>query len=169
MSTQIHFPNRRRWSCFPAAMVLLLALGLSACGHTKLTHFDGTPFTETGPRLALDNGWVAVDSCATGHHAVMVMEVEAAGFFPIVPRWVHAGALGTMRDFRIDGPWCRQEYDNFYGEDYEEPLGMQKYGRSHGEEHCVYLVRAEYTLAPPVAADSVYLAHLRDALPQPQK
>ena len=75
----------------------------------------------------------------------------------------HGGRL------RVEGPWCRTEYDGFYGEAYDEPAGMQKYGSAHGEERCVYRVRAEYTLEPPVVADSVYLAHVQEALPRSKK
>ena len=115
--------------------------------------------------MALENGWVAIDSCATGHHAVVVLEVEAVSNFPIEPRWIHTDAFGALRNYRVEGPWCRTEYDGFYGEAYDEPAGMQKYGSAHGEERCVYRVRAEYTLEPPVVADSVYLAHVQEALP----
>ena len=73
-----------------------------------------------------------------------------------------------MRDFRIDGPWCRAEYDGFYGEAYNDLPGWRS-ASYYGEERCIYRIRAEYTLAPPVIADSLYLAHIQEALPQLDK
>ena len=72
----------------PALLVLalLVAFGLSACGHARLVHHDEELFIEQGSRMALKNGWVAIDSCATGRHAVVVVDVESINTFPAVPR-----------------------------------------------------------------------------------
>ncbi len=138
-----------------------VVLGLSACGHAQLVHVDGTPFHEQQPRIALDHGWIAVDSCATGHHAVLHLEVEGVRPFPLVPRWINTPRLGTMRDFSIDGPWCRTEYQGFFEEEYDEPPGLWKNDGFGMQQHCVYQIRAEYTLAEAPTADSVLLADLR--------
>ena len=148
-----------------AGMLLLTAFVLSACGHTKLTHYDGTPFVEHGPRLALDDGWVATDSCATGRHAVMMMYIESVDAIPLIPRWIHTHELGALRDFRLEGPWCRTEYEGFY-ETYDERRWAEHYGGAQVKQYCVYRVRAEYTLAASSAPDSVFRAQLRDVIAQ---
>lgn len=39
--------------------------------------FDGRRFILSAPIIGIENGWVAVDSCAVGMHALVELEVEA--------------------------------------------------------------------------------------------
>lgn len=154
-------PSRRK-NPILAGLFLLGLLLLAACGPTALIHVDGEPFLEHEPRIALPNGWIAIDSCATGAHALMVVEVDAVHSLPVVPRWVHSHELGTLRDFRIEGPWCRTDYEMFYADEDDDHPWTRKFSNTHGKEHCVYRLRAEYTMPQPtLTSDSLFIAHLQ--------
>ncbi len=58
-----------------AILYLLVSLALLACASHKMFHFDGRPFVPRGPITGIDNGWVAVDSCALGIHVLVELEV----------------------------------------------------------------------------------------------
>ena len=69
-----------RWS-----LLLLCAAGVSACSQTVLVHSDGRPFHVQEPIQTFDGGWIAVDSCASGYHALLEIETEAEPSFPLMP------------------------------------------------------------------------------------
>lgn len=147
-----------------SGLLLLVMLGCSACSYGKLVHSDGEPFLEQGSRIPLENGWIALDSCSTGTHALVELNLEAISAIPITPKWLNTHALGTLRDFQIDGPWCRTEYSDLDIYDPDVPPSYWKTVQE-GEERCIYRVRAEFTLREPALPHSDYLAHVRTIVP----
>lgn len=121
---------------------MLCMVGVSACSQTVLVHRDGRPFLLQEPIQTFDGGWVAVDSCASGYHALLEIETEAEPSFPLMPLMLSSGRLGVLQDVSVTGPLC---WDT-------EPSWRSYRGSSRPSfnlseaEQCIYLLRAEYTL-----------------------
>ena len=108
----------RRLKGLARSLALLVVFWLSACGPTRLLHLDGEPFVPRLPLVQLDGGWLAVDSCAKGIHALLELEVEAGEQTPVsgMPaaarlRYDAAGLRLAHRPryARVDGPLCWNE------------------------------------------------------------
>ena len=148
------------------ALVVMLAAGLSACDPPRLFHFDGRPFALHGPIEMLSDGWLAVDSCARGRHALLEFEIDTADVKVSENRqrwtlWIGAEQEGWGREVVIDGPVCR-------------PIGPERVSEIHQtwdparslvEERCVYIVRAEFDLHRlPAPGDTVFVSDGRRML-----
>ncbi len=93
------------------ALVVMLAAGLSACGPPKLFHFDGQPFALHRPIQMLSDGWLAVDSCARGRHALLEIEVDTIDVKTLGNRqrfalWIGTEQVGWVHQVVVDGPVC---------------------------------------------------------------
>ena len=146
----------RRLKGLARSLVVLVVFWLSACGPTRLLHLDGEPFVPRLPLVHLDGGWLAVDSCAKGIHALLELEVEAGGQTPVSGmlaaarlRYDAAGLRLAQRPryARVDGPLCWNE-------------GPRRFKEQDVWEtrHCVYLLRAQFVLDRlPAPGDRVHL------------
>ena len=90
---------------------LLVIVSLSACAPT-MYHLDGHPFITLTPITTFEGGWIAVDSCSLGVHALVELEIEApeprlrpASLDELSLRLGSSGAV-RPRDLQIDGPLC---------------------------------------------------------------
>ncbi len=144
----------RRLKGLARSLVVLVVFWLSACGPTRLLHLDGEPFVPRLPLVQLDGGWLAVDSCAKGIHALLELEVEAGEQAPVsgmpVAARLRYDAAGLRlahrpRYARVDGPLCWNE----------GPFQKQDVWETR---HCVYLLRAQFVLDRlPAPGDLVHL------------
>ena len=142
-----------RWS-----LLLLCTAGVSACSQTVLVHSDGRPFHVREPIQTFDGGWIAVDSCASGYHALLEIETEAEPSFPLMPFLLASGLLGVLQDVSVTGPLCWDE-----GASRRPYRGSSRPFFNLSEaERCVYLLRAEYTLTNPPPSNAAW--HLADLL-----
>ena len=148
------------------ALVVMLAAGLSACGPPRLFHFDGRPFALHGPIEMLSDGWLAVDSCARGRHALLEFEIDSIDVDELLNRqqlalWIGAEQEGWGREVVVDGLVCRS-------------IGPERVSEMHQawdpewslvEERCVYIVRAEFDLHRlPASGDTVFVSDGRRIL-----
>jgi hypothetical protein len=148
------------------ALVVMLAAGLSACGPPKLFHFDGRPFALRRPIEMLSDGWLAVDSCARGRHALLEIEIDtidvkAPGSRQQFALWIGTEQVGWVREVVVDGPVCLH-------------IGPERVSRMDEtwdkdrvlvEERCVYVVRAEFDLDRlPAPGDTVFVSDGRRIL-----
>ena len=147
-------------------LAVMLAAGLSACGPPKLFHFDGRPFALHQPIEMLSDGWLAVDSCAGGRHALLQIEIDtidvkAPGNLQQVVLWIGTEQEGWVREVVVDGPVCRHIGP-------ERVSGMHETwdpARFWIEERCVYVVRAEFDLDRlPAPGDTVFVSDGRRIL-----
>lgn len=96
----------RRCAVVPLAIALL-----TSCGPSGMAHLDGHPFAPVR-EIRLRGGWVAVDSCTVGIHAMVELELPASER----PRIDHVLAdIGAAldryrvrhpREVQISGPYC---------------------------------------------------------------
>ena len=148
------------------ALVVMLAAGLSACGPLKLSHFDGRPFALHRPIQMLSDGWLAVDSCARGRHALLEIEVDtidvkARGNRQQFALWIGTEQVGRVREVVVDGPVCR----HIGREGVSEMHQTSDPARFWVAERCVYIVRAEFDLDRlPAPGDTVFVSDGRRIL-----
>lgn len=148
---------------------LVLTLQVVACGSPRLLHLDGTPFLSRLPLAHLDGGWLAVDSCAAGVHALLALDMEVTGrasvremAFPIQLRH-DAGSLPPVRypaQVLVDGPLCEAEKSGYASRMYD-PVGLPRwYMEAQDGPPCVYRVWAQFRLRyMPAAGDSAALRY----------
>jgi len=145
---------------------ILLALCLPACAP-QLQPLDGSALHPIGQLQAIENGWVAFDSCASGIHAQVEMRVEAAvrhvqppDLERIALRWSSSDRWRTGQ-VRVEGPFCNwqgpvraQEHRTVQMDD---RLDIVDYG---ADQRCLYVVRAQFDLDRlPALGDSVTVAY----------
>ncbi|MFQ6114602.1 MAG: hypothetical protein ACE5NG_11050 [bacterium] len=134
----------------------LATISILIAGCTpRLYHFDGRPFIPYVPIMGIENGWVTVDSCALGFHALVELEVEARKRVH-VQTWLKDLAFGfdsarfqKPKHVRIKGPFSRPREFKRSIEDLEYRVGQEVHSPwgPHNEEYKqVYVVRAEFTL-----------------------
>ena len=149
-----------------AALVVILAAGFSACGPPRLFHFDGRPFAVHGQIEMLTDGWLAVDSCTRGRHALLEFEIDtidvrAFGNRQQLALWIGTEQEGWMREVVVDGLVCRP----IGPEPVSEMRQTWDPARSLVEERCVYIVRAEFDLHRlPTPGDTVFVSDGRRIL-----
>ncbi len=148
------------------ALVVMLAAGLSACGPPKLFDFDGQPFALHQPIEMLSDGWLAVDSCARGRHALLEIEVDTIDVKALGNRqpfalWIGTEQVGWVHEVVVDGPVCRHIGPKRGSEMYQ----TSDPARFWVAERCVYIVRAEYDLDRlPAPGDIVFVSDGRRIL-----
>jgi hypothetical protein len=141
-------------SRLPISPAVVAALAVTACGAPTLSHFGGYPFEPVGEFVQLDRGWIAVDSCAGGVHALVELDLEASstGRMPRsaldLALWPRSGRLSLPTHLVLEGPFC------WPGED--QPLALEsrhvsadEAGYRPGQDpECkyFYVVRAEFSL-----------------------
>ncbi len=157
----------RRLKGLARSLALLVVFWLSACGPTRLLHLDGEPFVPRLPLVHLDGGWLAVDSCAKGIHALLELEVEAGEQAPVsgMPaaarlRYDAAGLRLAHRPryARVDGPLCWNEGPRRFQEQGVWTGAFPRHAAGWETRHCVYLLRAQFVLDRlPAPGDLVHL------------
>jgi len=145
---------------------MLLALGLAAC-TPQFQHLDGTALHPIAPPLAIDKGWLVVDSSARGVQALVELQLETEDLdvhpldlerislrFSSSDRW-QSGRV------RVEGPICawsgsgRLQEPRTGSPDHE--VNRVQYG---GEQRCMYIVRAQFDLDRlPTPGDSVVVSY----------
>lgn len=132
----------------------LVSLGVLACAGPALRHLDNRPFLLAEDPIAFPGGWIAVDACAEGTHALVELEIEALGEetqqelgFGIV---VASGLAWGPNAFAVDGPVCRPRVTR--------PQGSELPPDDPHNEYCAYILRGQFELAKlPAAGDTVYI------------
>lgn len=130
--------------------VIFFTLLLTGCGHTQLSHFDNTAFAPLYELTLSESAWLAVDSCETGYHALVEIELDP------LPRRMHtdpalmpsrplpltlvydSGKSAAMSYGRLQGPICTtvSDWSKVYGDGVDpDPVTS-----------CIYLYRAEFKL-----------------------
>jgi hypothetical protein len=150
----------------PKTVFLLLVVALAAC-VPRLVHLDGQPLTPIAPPLSLGNGWLAIDSCELGRHAVVEIQFETSE--PRV-RASDSEAL-TLRigirqgwkvgRVRVEDPVCWERTPNWARDRVRDPWrdGGASF-RSVVEPRCVYVVHAQFDLDRlPTSGDSIAVLH----------
>jgi hypothetical protein len=138
-----------------------LLAGETGCAP-QFRHLDGSPFIPLGPPVQLADGWIVVDSCATGVHALVDLQTEALPsggstmrFERVAFRLVRS-ASWSPSEVRVDGPFCSRN---------GPPPPAQAGGtrpivqvNRAGRPPCSFVVRAQFTLdRRPASGDSVTL------------
>jgi len=145
---------------------MVLALGLTACAP-KFQHLDGTALHPIAPPQALDNGWVVIDSCASGIHALVERQIEAEVRYVQPPdlerialRWSSSDRWRTGQ-VHVEGPFCtwsgpvRLQDPRMVQVDHQ--VNRLSYG---GEQPCMYVVQVQFDLDRlPTPGDSVVVVH----------
>ena len=128
---------------------LLLAVGLGACAP-RFQHLDGSRFRPIAPPQAFDHGWVVLDSCADGPHALVEIELETDDR-GLRPRQLDGVAFRLASDdlwpparMRVDGPFCTPSRA-------PEPRTIRTDDDGNHliyrlRQPCTYVVRAQFTL-----------------------
>lgn len=144
---QRHRHKRSIISIWAVPVLLFLVTG---CRHTQLSHFDNRAFAPLYELTLSESAWLAVDSCDTGYHALVEIELDP------LPRTMHtdralmpsrplpltlvydSGKSAAMSFGRLQGPICRtvSDWPKGYGDGVDpDPVTS-----------CIYLYRAEFKL-----------------------
>ncbi len=146
--------------------VVLLPVVLAACAP-RFVHLDGQPFTPIAPALSLGNGWLAIDSCELGPHAVVEIQLETTEPRLRVPEMeTLALRVGTRRGWqagrvRVEEPlcWKRARERRWEGDADRSPVRRESVS-SMKEPHCLNVVHAQFDLDRlPVPGDSIAVLH----------
>ena len=122
---------------------------VSACSG-GLAHFDGRAFAPVR-QIQVGQGWLAVDSCELGVHALVELEINADQRSRIPNLVDEIGlALDDRRirrptNVQISGPFCWPNPDGRLPSPEAGPPGVTA-GTNRGACTPTYLVRAEFNL-----------------------
>jgi hypothetical protein len=163
----MHLKGFCRQHSLVVVLHLLVSLALLACAPPKLSHFDGRPFVPSAPITEIDNGWVAVDSCALGIHVLVELEVQARprgialSMLEDVVLRLGSGYIRRPQHLRVKGPFSAPK--QFHHEGLEYQGGREVYGTGVPLEESfveVYVVRAEFVLDRlPQVGDLLIVVH----------
>jgi hypothetical protein len=145
---------------------MLLALGLAACAP-QLQHLDGSALHPIGQPQPLEDGWVAFDSCASGLHALVELQLETEDYAMQPPDLERVALRLASSDrwrpgqVRVEGPFCTWSESGRAQEPrmvrLEDQVNRVGYG---SEQRCLYVVRAQFDLERlPGPGDSVVVVH----------
>lgn len=145
---------------------ILLALCLTACAP-QLQHLDGSALHPIGQLQALDNGWVVIDSCASGIHALVEMQIEAAVRHVQPPDLERMALRWSSSDrwhrgqVHVEGPFCTWDGPARVQEPQMVQLDNQVNRLGYGSvQVCSYVVQAQFDLDRlPALGDSVTVAY----------
>ena len=130
---------------------LVAAASASGCGIPTFAHLDGSDFAPVGQVAEVGTGWVAVDSCSAGVHALVELEITERERTRIQDMLTELGlALAGERvqrphRVRISGPFCWPAGPR---RDQEAGIGDLRVAGTLMKPECadVYVVRAEFEL-----------------------
>lgn len=138
---------------------VLAALTL-ACGASALRHVNGRDLAPALRFAAIERGWIAIDSCPGGIHAVVELEVDSVALRDVPSTLAGFGrALGARSDLApamtVEGPWCRYARVPRATRSPERERPPVTEGRICT---AVYVVRAQYALGRfPAAGERLTL------------
>ncbi len=142
--------RRRKSSIISIWAVPFFSLLVTGCSQTQLSHFDNRAFSPLYELTLPESAWLAVDSCDTGYHALVEIEIEPLpgtkyadhAVMPSRPLPLtlvyDSGKSAAMSFARLHGPICTTVSD------WSAP-----YGGSVDPDpvtSCIYLYRAEFRL-----------------------
>ena len=91
----------------------VIALLMVGCSTPLLYHLDGRPLVSGASVLMLSEGWIAVDSCELGRHALVEFQVDSVDWqfrshsLGSMMLRVGGGVGSRATHFTTDGPVCR--------------------------------------------------------------
>lgn len=147
-----------------AGILVGLAVSVTACGRPALRHLDGHALAPDFRFAAVERGWIAVDSCAAGLHAVVELEVDSAQTAGVDEMLLGIGRALQAVGWRpvavtLDGPICSLALRPPSERPRPAGAGMP----AVHDRACapVYLVRAQYRLRRlPGSGEQVTVRHL---------
>lgn len=130
-------------------MAATAAVAAGACGRAALTHLGGEPFSPVGSLVQIGDGWVAVDSCTAGVHALVEVEVpeDEPGYvlelLSGLQLALDSGEVHRASHIELAGPFCWPDTH-----DVEQPRleGIPKGAPGGVACRGVYLVKAQFDL-----------------------
>jgi len=133
-----------------AAILALATTCIAACAPAELTHFDNSTFDPVLKVELPNTAWLAIDSCATGVHALVEMELSQGPRAEILEQRLKPsrplplrleygdGYSADMHYGRLEGPICTS--NALWTDRYNRPTpGVQ-------EKTCVYYYSAQFKL-----------------------
>lgn len=141
---------------------IMLAAAVAGCGPARLAHLDGRAFAPVGPLVELGNGWVAVDSCSVGLHALVELEIpveqrdEVDRLLQEIGIALEAGPVWRPRRVQVTGPLCWPAVAD------RAPNPRTETNATAPSTVCryVYIVRAEFDLPHlPKDGETVTVVH----------
>ncbi len=145
---------------------ILLALCLTACAP-QLQHLDGSALHPIGQLQAIENGWVAFDSCASGIHALVEIQLETGSNRSQLPDLEKIALRLASSDrwrpgrVHVEGPFCTWSGPARVQEPQVAHLDDQVNRLGYGSvQVCTYVVQAQFNLDRlPTPRDSVVVVH----------
>lgn len=144
---------------------LVAAAFASGCGPATLAHLDGTDFAPLGHVTELGKGWVAVDSCSAGIHALVELEITSAertriqDMLTALGLALDGGRVRRPHRVRVSGPFC---WPAGRPQDHEQATLGGRRGGAVLRPECsdIYVVRAQFELRRlPRAGEAVAVVH----------
>ena len=142
--------RRHKRSIISIWAVIFFSPLVTGCSHTQLSHFDNRAFAPLYELTLTQSAWLAVDSCDTGYHALVEIELDplprtTQGDRTLMPSRplpltlvYDSGKSAAMSFGRLQGPICTtvSDWSAAYGVGVDpDPVTS-----------CIYLYRAEFKL-----------------------